>query len=120
MPNHRRARATRRSRSPSGLSPAANPPALSLLLPRRNHRGVTGHRSSIIMFKQAKKVAKKGAAKLAKAASKATVKIASKGGAAGKAAVSKKTLQRVYYFGPGKTEGRADMKDLLGGKGANL
>jgi pyruvate,orthophosphate dikinase len=28
--------------------------------------------------------------------------------------------KRVYYFGPGKTEGRADMKDLLGGKGANL
>src|SRR3977135_3871824 len=29
-------------------------------------------------------------------------------------------VKRVYYFGPGKTEGRADMKDLLGGKGANL
>src|SRR5512139_3598028 len=26
----------------------------------------------------------------------------------------------VYYFGGGKAEGRADMKDLLGGKGANL
>ncbi|MGH7213834.1 MAG: pyruvate, phosphate dikinase, partial [Tepidisphaeraceae bacterium] len=32
----------------------------------------------------------------------------------------KKNVKRVYYFGPGKTEGRADMKDLLGGKGANL
>src|SRR5689334_19148081 len=31
-----------------------------------------------------------------------------------------KSVKRVYYFGPGKTEGRADMKDLLGGKGANL
>jgi pyruvate,orthophosphate dikinase len=29
-------------------------------------------------------------------------------------------VKRVYYFGPGKTEGKADMKDLLGGKGANL
>src|SRR6201997_3564841 len=26
----------------------------------------------------------------------------------------------VYRFGDGKTEGRADMKNLLGGKGANL
>src|SRR5687768_12512911 len=26
----------------------------------------------------------------------------------------------VYFFGGGKAEGRADMKDLLGGKGANL
>jgi pyruvate,orthophosphate dikinase len=26
----------------------------------------------------------------------------------------------VYFFGAGKAEGRADMKDLLGGKGANL
>src|SRR2546429_6190119 len=26
----------------------------------------------------------------------------------------------VYFFGNGKAEGRADMKDLLGGKGANL
>src|SRR3984885_9157256 len=26
----------------------------------------------------------------------------------------------VYFFGSGKADGRADMKDLLGGKGANL
>src|SRR5438132_9539677 len=26
----------------------------------------------------------------------------------------------VYFFGAGKAEGRAEMKDLLGGKGANL
>src|SRR5438034_2516337 len=26
----------------------------------------------------------------------------------------------VYFFGSGKAEGRADMKNLLGGKGANL
>ncbi|MCX7678755.1 MAG: pyruvate, phosphate dikinase [Spirochaetes bacterium] len=29
-------------------------------------------------------------------------------------------IKRVYLFGGGITEGRADMKDLLGGKGANL
>ena len=28
--------------------------------------------------------------------------------------------QYVYYFGDGKAEGRAQMKELLGGKGANL
>lgn len=26
----------------------------------------------------------------------------------------------IYVFGPAKTEGAADMKNLLGGKGANL
>ena len=26
----------------------------------------------------------------------------------------------VYFFGNGKAEGKADMKELLGGKGANL
>src|SRR6266851_5829842 len=30
------------------------------------------------------------------------------------------TSKYVYFFGGGKAEGRADMKDLLGGKGANL
>jgi pyruvate,orthophosphate dikinase len=58
------------------------------------------------MFKQTKKVRKAAPAKRSK-----------------KAPASKKSssaVKRVYYFGPGKTEGRADMKDLLGGKGANL
>jgi pyruvate, orthophosphate dikinase len=31
-----------------------------------------------------------------------------------------KSVKRVYFFGNGKAEGRGDMKDLLGGKGANL
>ena len=30
------------------------------------------------------------------------------------------TEKRVYIFGNGKAEGRADMRNLLGGKGANL
>src|SRR5262245_31823275 len=29
-------------------------------------------------------------------------------------------MKYVYFFGGGKAEGRADMKNLLGGKGANL
>src|SRR4051812_23305860 len=33
---------------------------------------------------------------------------------------SAKNVKRVYFFGNGKAEGGADMKDLLGGKGANL
>jgi len=31
-----------------------------------------------------------------------------------------KTGQRVFLFGAGKADGSADMKALLGGKGANL
>ena len=31
-----------------------------------------------------------------------------------------KTPKRVHYFGKTKTEGSKEMKDLLGGKGANL
>ena len=31
-----------------------------------------------------------------------------------------KVVKRVYFFGNGKAEGGAHLKDLLGGKGANL
>ncbi len=34
--------------------------------------------------------------------------------------MAKKRSKHVYFFGGGMTEGRADMKPLLGGKGANL
>jgi pyruvate,orthophosphate dikinase len=61
------------------------------------------------MFKQNKKVKKKAAAAPAK---KSPAKPLAKS--------ARSAVKRVYYFGPGKTEGRADMKDLLGGKGANL
>jgi len=37
-----------------------------------------------------------------------------------KASGKKSNLKRVYFFGAGKAEGNASMKDLLGGKGANL
>src|SRR5437868_421908 len=41
--------------------------------------------------------------------------------ATSKTQTSKTTARkRVYFFGNGKAEGRGDMKDLLGGKGANL
>jgi pyruvate,orthophosphate dikinase len=33
---------------------------------------------------------------------------------------AKAAVKRVYFFGNGKGEGRGDMKELLGGKGANL
>jgi len=35
-------------------------------------------------------------------------------------ASGKKAPKRVYFFGNGKAEGGAHLKDLLGGKGANL
>ncbi len=34
--------------------------------------------------------------------------------------MAKKTEKKVYFFGNGKAEGKAQMKQLLGGKGANL
>src|SRR5665213_747325 len=37
-----------------------------------------------------------------------------------KAAPKARATKRVYFFGNGKAEGNAQMKDLLGGKGANL
>ena len=37
-----------------------------------------------------------------------------------KAVAPKSSIKRVYFFGNGKAEGNASMKDLLGGKGANL
>ena len=37
-----------------------------------------------------------------------------------KSAPKTKAKKRVYFFGNGKAEGNAQMKDLLGGKGANL
>src|ERR1700722_13031328 len=35
-------------------------------------------------------------------------------------AVKRSNVKWTYFFGNGKAEGRGDMKDLLGGKGANL
>src|ERR1700733_3506586 len=37
-----------------------------------------------------------------------------------KPAAKAKGVKRVYFFGASKAEGKATMKDLLGGKGANL
>src|SRR5947207_8494734 len=33
---------------------------------------------------------------------------------------SRRARRHIYAFGGGRTDGRADMKELLGGKGANL
>src|SRR5580704_11477715 len=38
----------------------------------------------------------------------------------GRATTKTKAKKRVYFFGNGKAEGGATMKELLGGKGANL
>ena len=40
--------------------------------------------------------------------------------AAAKKSGSKRAVKYVYYFGGSKAEGKANMKELLGGKGANL
>jgi len=65
------------------------------------------------MFKQNKKVKKKAPPAKAKKSSAAVAKpIARSAKSSG--------VKRVYFFGNGKAEGNANMKDLLGGKGANL
>ncbi len=78
----------------------------------------------------ATKTARKHAPGTKKKTSKRLVRAASNGSlnghangtpaAAGKPALSGKTGKMVYFFGKGKTEGNVKMKDLLGGKGANL
>ena len=50
----------------------------------------------------------------------AKAKVAKKSSAKKPAKPAKKAVKRVYFFGNGKAEGNAGMKDLLGGKGANL
>jgi pyruvate,orthophosphate dikinase len=56
---------------------------------------------------------------MAKAISKASKRPAAKAAQAAPARAGK-SVKRVYFFGAGKAEGNANMKDLLGGKGANL
>ena len=74
--------------------------------------------------KQTKKIAKKTAAKAKKTATKATTttksNITSK--AKSNSMSTKLTIPKksYYFFGDGKAEGDASMRDLLGGKGANL
>src|SRR5580704_12831790 len=47
-------------------------------------------------------------------------KVLSKSSGKSKPSSSGKKVKRVYFFGNGKAEGGAHLKDLLGGKGANL
>src|ERR1700732_4286792 len=62
---------------------------------------------------------KKPAAKPSKSLKPSASRPAAKPGRNGSALKAKPT-KRVYFFGNGKAEGNAGMKDLLGGKGANL
>src|SRR5678809_1087866 len=58
--------------------------------------------------------------KQAKANSKPAKKAGGMRAASGRSAIASKSGQWVYTFGGGKAQGRSGMKDLLGGKGANL
>src|SRR3954452_19020605 len=74
------------------------------------------------LIKRASKSLKKPVAKL-KAKLKANgVKVRAKpsNGVHAKATVTKASGKRIYFFGGGQAEGNKDMKNLLGGKGANL
>jgi pyruvate,orthophosphate dikinase len=63
-------------------------------------------------------VASRGKSRIAAPAPKGKAKAAGK--SAGARSGGGKAVKRVYFFGNGKAEGNANMKDLLGGKGANL
>src|SRR6476469_1211155 len=54
--------------------------------------------------------------KISARSGRAAGKAASRNGSASRG----KAVKRVYFFGNGKAEGGAHLKDLLGGKGANL
>jgi pyruvate, orthophosphate dikinase len=64
-----------------------------------------------------KGAAKNGVASRVQAASNAVAKVAA---GAKVAAAAKVGGKRTYYFGGGKADGNKEMKNLLGGKGANL
>ncbi|NVN87337.1 MAG: pyruvate, phosphate dikinase [Rhodopseudomonas sp.] len=99
--------------------------------PSRGKGAVSGNARKMLVKsppKSAAKVAKKAAAKaVAKPVKKSAAKpiakpvkaVATKA-AAVKAVSAPKPGQWVYTFGDGKAEGKAAMRDLLGGKGANL
>jgi len=63
---------------------------------------------------------KSSAAARAKAAPAASARKALKKSPAKPAAAAVKSGKWVYTFGDGKAEGKAGLRDLLGGKGANL
>jgi pyruvate,orthophosphate dikinase len=68
--------------------------------------------------KAPKKAAKKKAAK--KKAAKTGARKSPKRAGAGSNARSNSTQRRVFFFGAGRADGDASMKEVLGGKGANL
>ena len=86
--------------------------------------GPRSHGKGLIMPTLTKtKTSKKLHAAAAKAAPRMNGKASGNGraSASAKAGPAKgKAVKRVYFFGNGKAEGNANMKDLLGGKGANL
>src|SRR6202142_2667543 len=68
------------------------------------------------------KLKKVGKALLAKNGHSNGIRLGAKTAVKGAAAAVKgvKTTKRVYFFGGAKAEGNKEMKNLLGGKGANL
>ena len=98
----------------------------------RKSAAVRKKKASAVARKSAKRVVKKTpkkAAKTSKTATKKAKRKASRKAAPGKnrfnalarsRARETATQRRVFFFGDGQADGHADMKELLGGKGANL
>ncbi|HEB88135.1 MAG TPA: pyruvate, phosphate dikinase [Deltaproteobacteria bacterium] len=82
-----------------------------------------GKGAAKVARKAAKAAGKAGGKASRKAAKKAVKKKASARGSKRSAAASgskASSQRRVFFFGGGRADGHAEMKDLLGGKGANL
>ncbi len=68
----------------------------------------------------AKPAAKSVSKSVSKPASKSKLPVKAAAKSSPKAALAPKAGKWVYTFGDGRAEGKAGMRDLLGGKGANL
>lgn len=100
-------------------------PAARKALPKSAPKPVAKAAAKPAAKAAAKPVAKPATKPAAKAATKpaapkVAAKVAAKAAPAKAAPAAVKAGKWVYTFGDGKAEGRSEMRDLLGGKGANL
>jgi pyruvate, orthophosphate dikinase len=91
--------------------------AVKALVAKASHKNGHGNGVRLAAKVAAKAVATKVSAKVS---TKGSTKGSAKSSTKSLAPATSKTTKRVYFFGGAKAEGNKDMKNLLGGKGANL
>lgn len=116
--------ASKPSKTAAKSKPSANAkamPAARKALPKSAMKSAPKPVAKAASKALAKPAAKAAAKPVAKSAAKPAAKATTKQAAPKVAAkVAVKAGKWVYTFGDGKAEGRSEMRDLLGGKGANL